>query len=90
MQIYTDTSTWRQASQLQTELAEGSMQISILIQAAWVPVLHRTFHVNSLTPGRYYSDVKCVISKHMLQNMFKSTFCEIGFRQPPQNTFGGK
>ena len=45
---------------------------------------------NTQSPGKYGSNLKSVISKHMLQIKFMSNSCEIALYQMPQNTFDDK
>ena len=52
--------------------------------------LSRPHCVNSLATGRCGSSFKGVISKHMLQIKFMSTFCEITHRRMPLNTSDDK
>ena len=45
---------------------------------------------NSLAPGTCASNFKSVILEHVFRIKFVSTFCEIGLRWMPQNTFDDK
>ena len=43
--------------------------------------------INSLAPGRYDNNFECVISEHMLQIKFMSTYCEIHISWMPETAF---
>ena len=48
---------------------------------------YHSTHINILAPGRRDSDIKSVISKHMLQIKFMGCSCEIVLRRIAENIF---